>query len=71
MPIKKLNLRRLITLVGEANAELARYDGLLQGIVNPSILLSPLTVQEAVLSSRLEGTQATVDDVFEHEASSY
>ena len=68
LPIKKLNLRRLITLVGEANAELARYDGLLQGIVNPSIMLSPLTVQEAVLSSRLEGTQATVDDVFEHEA---
>ena len=68
LPIENLDLRRLITLVGKANAELARYDGLLQGIVNPSIMLSPLTVQEAVLSSRLEGTQATVDDVFEHEA---
>lgn len=68
LPIQTLDLRRLITLVGEANSELARYDGLLQGIINPSIMLSPLTVQEAVLSSRLEGTQATVDDVFEHEA---
>ena len=68
LPLENLDLRYLITSVGEANAELARYDGLLQGIVNPSIMLSPLTVQEAVLSSRLEGTQATVDDVFEHEA---
>lgn len=68
LPIQDLDYRRLITAVGAANAELARYDGLLQGIVNPSIMLSPLTVQEAVLSSRLEGTQATVDDVYEHEA---
>lgn len=68
LPIKNLDFRRLISAVGSANAELARYDGLLQGIVNPTIMLSPLTVEEAVLSSRLEGTQATVDDVYEHEA---
>lgn len=58
----------LICLIGEANAALARYDGLLQGIVNPEVLLSPLTTQEAVLSSRIEGTQATLDEVLEHEA---
>ncbi|MDP2505973.1 Fic family protein [Oceanobacter sp. 3_MG-2023] len=54
--------------MGDANAELARYDGLLQGIVNPSIMLSPLTNEEAVLSSKIEGTQATVDEVLEQEA---
>lgn len=59
---------RLITPVGEANAALARYDGLLQGLVNPEILLSPLTHEEAVLSSKIEGTQATVEEVLEHEA---
>lgn len=64
----RLDYGRLIRLVGEANAALARYDGLLSGIVNPSILLSPLTTQEAVLSSRIEGTQATLDEVLEHEA---
>ena len=58
----------LVSAVGEANAELARYDGLLQGIVNPSIMLSPLTNQEAMLSSKIEGTQATVDEVLEYEA---
>ncbi|WP_291323487.1 Fic/DOC family N-terminal domain-containing protein [Desulfonatronospira sp.] len=30
---------------------------------NPDVLLSPLTTQEAVLSSRIEGTQATMGTV--------
>ena len=47
---------------------MARYDGLLQGIVNPSVMLSPLTNQEAVLSSRIEGTQATIEEVLQQEA---
>jgi Fic family protein len=68
LPIKTVDHGRLISLVGRANACLARYDGLLRGIVNPSVFLSPLTTQEAVLSSKIEGTQATVDEVLEHEA---
>lgn len=68
LPLADLDYKRLLPLVGRANRELARYDGLLQGIVNPAVMLSPLTVEEATLSSRLEGTQATVDDVYEHEA---
>lgn len=68
LPLQDLDHSRLIQLVGQANAELARYDGMLRGIVNPSILLSPLTTQEAVLSSKIEGTQATLDEVLEHEA---
>ena len=47
---------------------MARYDGMLQAIPNPDILLSPLTTQEAVLSSRIEGTQATMGEVLEFEA---
>ncbi len=68
LPLKDLNYQKLFSLVGRANAELARYDGLLQGIPNPEVMLSPLTTQEAVLSSRIEGTQATVDEVLEQEA---
>ncbi|MCK4577773.1 MAG: Fic family protein [Candidatus Marinimicrobia bacterium] len=68
LPFEDLDYKRLISLVGEANAELARYDGKLGSIVNPAILLSPLTTQEAVLSSRIEGTQASLDEVLEHEA---
>lgn len=68
LPIKNLKFEKIIGLVGRANAELARYDGLLQAIVNPEILLSPLTTNEAVLSSKIEGTQATLDEVLKFEA---
>ena len=68
LPIKKLNYEFLIKLVGEANSSLAEYNGLLQGIVGSSVLLAPLTNQEAVLSSKIEGTQATIEEVLEHEA---
>ncbi len=68
LPLTELDFRRLLPLVGQANAALARYDGLLQGIPNPAVMLSPLTTQEAVLSSKIEGTQATVDEVLEQEA---
>ncbi len=52
LPVRNLDYKSLITGIGDANAELARYDGLLQGIPNPAIMLSPLTTQEAVLSSK-------------------
>jgi len=68
LPVRELDYGYLIRLVGDTNAELARYDGLLQGIINPEVLLSPLTTQEAVLSSKIEGTQATLDEVLKHEA---
>lgn len=35
---------------------------------NPILLLSPITTQEAVLSSKLEGTHATLEDILNHEA---
>ncbi len=68
LPLEKLDVGRLIRKVGPANAVIARYDGLLQSVVNPSVMLSPLTNREAVLSSKIEGTQATVDEVLEYEA---
>jgi len=68
LPLAELDFRRLLPLVGQANAALARYDELLQGIPNPAVMLSPLTTQEAVLSSKIEGTQATVDEGLEQEA---
>ncbi|HBP6254687.1 TPA: Fic family protein, partial [Pseudomonas aeruginosa] len=68
LPLSELDYRLLLPLVGQANAALARYDGLLAGIPNPAVMLSPLTTQEAVLSSKIEGTQATVDEVLEQEA---
>lgn len=68
-PPKKLDWQRLIPLLGPAAAALARYDGLLSAVPNAAVLLSPMTTQEAVLSSRIEGTQATMGEVLEYEAS--
>jgi Fic family protein len=40
----------------------------LSAIPNAALLLSPLTTQEAVLSSRIEETEATMGEVLEYEA---
>lgn len=67
-PPAALDLGALFPLVGPANAAIARYEGVLAGIPNPDILLSPLTAREAVLSSKIEGTQVTLGEVLEFEA---
>jgi Fic family protein len=67
-PPVSLDWPRLLPLIGPANAAIARYEGVLHGVPNPNVLLSPLTAQEAVLSSRIEGTQATLGEVLEFEA---
>lgn len=67
-PPSSLDLERLLPLIGPASSAVARYDGVLSAIPNASILLSPLTTQEAVLSSKIEGTQATMGEVLEFEA---
>ncbi len=67
-PPQQLDWSRLIPLLGPAAAALARYDAMLLAIPNAAVLLSPMTTQEAVLSSRIEGTQATMGEVLEYEA---
>jgi Fic family protein len=67
-PPNKIDWERLIPLIGPASAALARYDGILTALPNAEVLLSPLMTQEAVLSSRIEGTQATMTEVLEFEA---
>jgi Fic family protein len=68
LPPDKLDRAALINLVASAGRALARYDGALETLPNPQLLLGPLTANEALLSSRIEGTQATLDEVLEAEA---
>jgi Fic family protein len=67
-PPDNLNWAQIIPHIGPAQAALARYDGILQAIPNAQVLLAPLTAQEAVLSSKIEGTQATLGEVLRVEA---
>ncbi len=67
-PPSDLDWGALVPLIGPAVAALARYDGILAAVPNPDVLLAPLTTQEAVLSARIEGTQATVGEVYQFEA---
>lgn len=68
LPLSDIDWGSHVSSIGRANRGLAHYDGILYGIPNPELLLSPLTTQEAVLSSRIEGTQATLGEVLKFQA---
>ena len=62
LPISQIDWEQHIGSIGKAHDAIGRYDGMLQSIINPSLLLSPLTTQEAVLSSKIEESQATLEE---------
>lgn len=65
----QINYSPLIRILGEAHGALGELNGLLRkSVLNPALLSAPLLTKEAVLSSRIEGTQSTLEDVFEYEA---
>lgn len=68
LPLKEVKWEALIPLIGQSNRALAQYEGVLFAVPNPEVLLSPLTTQEAVLSSKIEGTQATLGEVLKFDA---
>jgi Fic family protein len=59
---------KLLSPIANAAAALARYDQMLKGMHSSDILLAPLRSQEAVISSRMEGTISTLDEVLRYEA---
>ncbi|MEM1002241.1 MAG: Fic family protein [Bacteroidota bacterium] len=64
----EIDYSKLIKEIGEANRALGELKGLLANIPNPDLLTTPLLTKEAVASSKIEGTQATIEDVFKYEA---
>jgi len=70
LPVENVDWPRLVRFIGPASRALAQFNGILYAVRNPDVLLAPLTIQEAVLSSRIEGTQATLGEVLEFEAGS-
>jgi len=58
----------LLALLSEADRELARLDAATEFLPNPELFVKMYVRKEAVLSSQIEGTQASLVDVLEHEA---
>lgn len=59
---------RTIELLSEADAALGQLQGLGQLIKDPELLVGPYLRREAVASSRIEGTQASLSDLLQAEA---
>lgn len=67
-PPLALDYARLAHPLVQASSALARYDQMLKNMHNSEILLAPLRNQEAVISSRMEGTVSTMDEILRYEA---
>lgn len=60
-----------ILKLSDADRALGELAGLGRSIPNPNLLIGPFIRREAVLSSRIEGTQADIADLYAYEASQF
>ena len=67
-PPKQLDYGSFVDSLIKATDAIARYDQMLKNMHNSEILLAPLRNQEAVISSRMEGTVSTMDEILKYEA---
>ena len=58
----------LVRLLSDADRELGRLDGVASVLPNPNLFVAMYVRQEAVLSSQIEGTQSTLEDLLQFEA---
>ncbi|MYA84772.1 MAG: Fic family protein, partial [Acidimicrobiaceae bacterium] len=57
----------LLRTLSEATTALGRLDGSAGSLPNPELFVASYVRREAVLSSQIEGTQSSLDDVLAHE----
>lgn len=67
-PPQQLNYPLYIEQLIRATDAIARYDQMLKNMHNSEILLAPLRNQEAIISSRIEDTISTMDEILKYEA---
>lgn len=58
----------LVGALSKADRSLGQLAGLGRSVLNPRLLILPFLRREAVLSSRIEGTRATLSDLYAYEA---
>ncbi|MBL8849319.1 MAG: Fic family protein [Planctomycetaceae bacterium] len=57
----------LTKLLSDADRAVGRLDGVATNLPNPDLFVSMYVRHEAVLSSQIEGTQSTLEDILEYE----
>ena len=58
-----------LTSLTSAHHALGEIKGrITRDVINPSLIIAPLLTKEAVASSKIEGTQTTVEEVLKYEA---
>ncbi|HOH37993.1 MAG TPA: Fic family protein [Spirochaetota bacterium] len=67
-PPKELDYSKIIEPITRATDAISRFDQMLKNMHNNELLLAPLRNQEAVISSRMEGTISTMDEIMKYEA---
>lgn len=67
-PPRSLDYENFVPQLLAATDAIARYDQMLKSMRNSEILLAPMRNQEAVISSRMEGTISTMDEILKYEA---
>lgn len=69
LPFKEeINYNKITKQLLSTNSSVSKFDGMLEeATINKELFLNPLTKKEAVLSSKIEGTQATLTEFLEIE----
>ena len=66
LPLVDLDYAPLVAHISQANRAIATFGASLSQIPDPTILLSPLTLGEAVASSKIENINTTIEEVLKH-----
>ena len=68
-PKPQLNLdKETIEILSKADTAIGRLSGISQALPNPDLFAAMYVRKEAVLSSQIEGTEASLEDVLEYES---
>lgn len=68
LPLDSIDWELHIPEMYKSNSAISTYNGILLSILNPHVLLSPLLFREALLSSKIEGTKISLEEVLRYGA---
>jgi len=67
-PIPAINMEEISVWLEKANIAIGELNGIVESVPDPAIINYMYVRKEAVLSSQIEGTQSTLDDLLRYES---